>query len=41
MELDHETLKVKMLKDYDMLMKIEETYTSANKIINDRLKGVK
>jgi hypothetical protein len=38
LELDHEALKQKMLKDYDKLMEIEESHAEANKVINKRLK---
>ena len=39
LELDHEALKQKMLKDYDRLMEIEQLHAEANKIINKRLKS--
>ena len=41
MEYDHEALKMKMLKDYDKLVLIEENFAKGNKIINNRLKGIK
>jgi hypothetical protein len=41
LELDHEALKVKMLKDYDKLMEIERQYAKCNLIINKRVKGEK
>ena len=39
LELEHESLKQKMLKDYDSLMSIEEQHGLANKIVNKRLKS--
>ena len=41
LELDHESLKMKMLKDYDMLMGIEKDYVEGNRLLNKRLKGEK
>jgi len=41
LELDHESLKMKMLKDYDKLMDIEKEYAEGNRLINKRLKGEK
>lgn len=38
MQVDHENLKQKMLKDYDKLLEIEKDFTEANKIITERLK---
>ena len=39
LEMEHEALKQKMLKDYDSLMDIEELHAKANKIVNSRLKS--
>lgn len=38
-EADHEALKLKMLKDYDKLVEIENRFARANDIILKRLKG--
>jgi len=39
LEADHEALKLKMVKDYDALVEIEERFAKANEIIINRLKG--
>ncbi len=39
MQIDHENLKAKMLRDYDKLLEIEDKFMSANKAISERLKG--
>jgi hypothetical protein len=39
MQLDHEALKNKMLRDWDNLVEIENKFKEANKIIAERLKG--
>lgn len=39
MEADHESLKLKMLKDYDKLVEIEKRFEKANLILLKRLKG--
>ena len=39
LEADHEALKLKMVKDYDKLVEIEERFAKANSIILKRLKG--
>ena len=39
LEMEHEALKQKMLKDYDSLMSIEEQHALSNKIVNNRLKS--
>jgi hypothetical protein len=39
MEADHESLKLKMIKDYDKLVDIELRFDKANKILVKRLKG--
>ena len=38
MEADYESLKLKMLKDYDKMVELEEKYAKANDIILKRLK---
>ena len=38
MEANHEALKLKMVKDYDKLVEIEERFAKANEIILQRLK---
>ena len=38
LQADHESLKQKMLKDYDMLMEIENRFKLANLEITTRLK---
>ena len=38
MEADYEALKLKMLKDYDKMVEMEEKYAKANDIILKRLK---
>jgi hypothetical protein len=37
-EADYEALKLKMLKDYDKMVEMEEKYAKANDIILKRLK---
>lgn len=39
MEADHESLKLKMIKDYDKMVDIELRFDRANKILVKRLKG--
>jgi hypothetical protein len=39
MEADHESIKLKMLMDYDKLLEIESRFDKANKIIKRRLNG--
>lgn len=39
LELDHNALKNKLVKDYDTLIEIERKFDEANKIILKRLKG--
>jgi hypothetical protein len=39
MEADYEALKLKMLKDYDKMVEIEQKFEKANKILVKRLKG--
>lgn len=36
---DHEALKLKMLKDYDELEKVEKRFNVANNLLLKRLKG--
>ena len=38
MQADYDALKLKMLKDYDKLVEIEERYAKANNIVLNRLK---
>ena len=38
-EADYEALKLKMLKDYDKMVEIEQKFEKANKILVKRLKG--
>jgi|688.fasta_scaffold2361281_2 hypothetical protein len=38
-EADYEALKLKMLKDYDALEKLEKEFNKAQLIITKRLKG--
>lgn len=40
-EADHEALKLKMIRDYDKLLEIENQFNIANQIILKRLKGEK
>lgn len=40
MEADYESLKLKMLKDYDKMVEMEEKYAKANDIILKRLKKI-
>lgn len=39
LQIDHESLKTKMLKDFDELTKIEERFTKINQLLTKRLKG--
>lgn len=39
MEADYESLKLKMIKDYDKMLEIEKKFDQANKLIVKRLKG--
>lgn len=39
MEADHESLKIKMIKDYDKMIEIEKRFDQANKLLVKRLKG--
>jgi hypothetical protein len=41
MQLDFEAQKMKILKEYDKLIEIENTYNEAQKIMKVRLKGNK
>jgi len=41
MQIDHDNLKNKMLRDYDELIAIEEKFKKANSVITERLKGNK
>jgi hypothetical protein len=39
LQLDHEALKLKLLKGYDQLIEIEDKYNEASKVMIGRLKG--
>jgi hypothetical protein len=39
-EIDYEALKLKMLKDYDTMVEMENRYAKANDIILKRLKKI-
>jgi hypothetical protein len=39
MEADYEAIKLKMLKDYDKLIELENKFDKANRLISKRLKG--
>ncbi len=39
LKLEHEALKVKILRDYDKLEYLEKQFNEANKIISKRLRG--
>lgn len=39
LEADHESVKLRMIKDLDKLVEIEKKFDQANKIILKRLKG--
>jgi hypothetical protein len=39
LQLDHEALKQKILKDYDKLIAIEERFNDVNKLVLSRLTG--
>jgi hypothetical protein len=39
LQAEHESLKIKMIKDYDNLVELEKEFTRANEIIQRRLKG--
>jgi len=41
LQLDHEALKLKIAKEFDRLVEIENTFYAANKIIKERLSGKK
>jgi hypothetical protein len=38
-EAEHEAIKLRMLKDYDLLVEIENSFAKANEILLKRLKG--
>jgi hypothetical protein len=38
LEADHESIKLKMLQDYEKMVDIEKQYDQANKLISKRLK---
>ena len=39
MEADYESLKIKMIRDFDKLVELENRFAKANQIIIRRLKG--
>ena len=39
MQLDHEALKLKIVRDYDKLIELENKFNLAQKIIKERLTG--
>lgn len=39
LEADHESIKLRMIKDLDRLVEVEKKFDQANKIILKRLKG--
>lgn len=41
LQLDHEALKIKISKEFDKLVEIENKFYEASKIIKERLKGKK
>lgn len=41
LQLDHEALKLKIVKEYDKLIEIENEFYEAQEIIKERLKGKK
>jgi hypothetical protein len=41
LQLDHEALKLKISKEFDKLVEIENNFYEANKIIKERLSGKK
>lgn len=41
LQLDHESLKMKIAKEFDKLVEIEEHFNDAQNVIKERLKGNK
>jgi len=39
MEADYESVKLKMLRNFDELLEIERKFDKANKLLSKRLKG--
>ena len=39
LEANHEAIKLKMLKDFDQMVEIEQKFDKVNKILLKRLKG--
>jgi hypothetical protein len=39
LEANHESIKLKMLKDFDQMVEIEQKFDKVNKILLKRLKG--
>jgi len=40
-QLDHEALKLKIIKEFDKLVEIENLFNEAQEIVKERLKGKK
>jgi hypothetical protein len=41
MQLDHEALKLKIIREYDKLTELEDKFNEAQKIVKQRLIGTK
>jgi hypothetical protein len=41
LQLDHEALKLKIIKEFDKLVEIENQFNEAQEIVKERLKGKK
>lgn len=41
LQIDHEVIKQRMLKDYDIMEAVEKRFAEANEELNKRLKGEK
>ena len=41
LQLDHESLKMKIAREFDKLVEIEEHFNDAQNVIKERLKGNK
>ena len=39
LQIEHEAIKARMLKDYDELIKVEQTFVKVNNILKNRLSG--
>ena len=40
-QLDHEALKLKIIKEFDKLVEIENLFNEAQEVVKERLKGKK